>query len=338
MNKNMRVNKVLLAMLLGAACLPALAEDMHDADEVVTVERRIATSGLGPTLAFNIEAMRSGMIMSIDSQIKNAPYSAEVVTETMQNLADGNQISRKSSSMSYRDRAGRTRQEFHGPNGELHLVKIHDSVDNVSYTLNVANKTATKVVRNVAAERESMAKTRADIAKMIKEGKHAPSRMQHGADSDPAGPAREEIRIRVASSLNGRPLPQLMMHERVGPIIAGAFNDAKWAAKATTRDLGSKEIEGVKAEGKMRSYEIPAGAMGNRNPIVVSDEAWTSDELGVTLYTRHSDPRSGERIYRMDKLKREEPAASLFTVPSDYTVKEIKLPLPRAISLRKPQE
>ena len=42
----------------------------------------------------------------------------------------------------------------------------------------------------------------------------------------------------------------------------------------------------------------------------------------MTVYTRHSDPRSGDTVFRLDSLKREEPAASLFAVPSDYTVKE----------------
>ena len=38
--------------------------------------------------------------------------------------------------------------------------------------------------------------------------------------------------------------------------------------------------------------------------------------------TRHSDPRSGETTYRLTNIVRAEPAASLFQVPSDYTVKE----------------
>jgi hypothetical protein len=42
----------------------------------------------------------------------------------------------------------------------------------------------------------------------------------------------------------------------------------------------------------------------------------------VTVYTKHSDPRSGDAVFRLENLKREEPAASLFSVPSDYTVKE----------------
>jgi hypothetical protein len=40
------------------------------------------------------------------------------------------------------------------------------------------------------------------------------------------------------------------------------------------------------------------------------------------VYTKHSDPRSGDTVFRLDNLKREEPAANLFSVPSDYTVKD----------------
>jgi hypothetical protein len=40
------------------------------------------------------------------------------------------------------------------------------------------------------------------------------------------------------------------------------------------------------------------------------------------VYHKHSDPRSGEVVYRLENLKRDEPAPALFTVPSDYTVKD----------------
>ena len=117
---------------------------------------------------------------------------------------------------------------------------------------------------------------------------------------------------------------------RLGP-LAGAMGDMKWASKATTKDLGTRDIEGVKAEGKLRSYEIPAGEVGNRNPIVVSDESWYSPDLHVTLLSKHSDPRSGDNVYRLAGIKRDEPAAALFTVPSDYTVKDVMANVKRMI-------
>lgn len=125
---------------------------------------------------------------------------------------------------------------------------------------------------------------------------------------------QEKVRIQIADSMAGA---------RISPAMAGAFGDARWAATAVTRELGSKEIEGIKADGKLRTYEIPAGEVGNRNPIVVSNESWYAPELKVTVYSKHSDPRSGERVYRLSNIKREEPPAALFTVPADYTVRDV---------------
>src|SRR5436190_9199588 len=43
--------------------------------------------------------------------VKNAPYSAEAVTESTQALADGNRIKQTTTSRFYRDTEGRTRRE-----------------------------------------------------------------------------------------------------------------------------------------------------------------------------------------------------------------------------------
>jgi len=120
-----------------------------------------------------------------------------------------------------------------------------------------------------------------------------------------------------------RAAPDTNTYATIVPLVADAYGDMKWASKTVTKDLGTKNIDGVKAEGKLRSYEIPAGAAGNRKPIVVTDESWYSPELQVTLYSKHSDVRTGEAVFRMSNLKRGEPAASLFSVPSDYTVNDI---------------
>jgi hypothetical protein len=51
----------------------------------------------------------------------------------------------------------------------------------------------------------------------------------------------------------------------------------------------------------------------------VTTETWYSPELQVTVYSRTSDPRYGETIYRLANIKRGEPAAELFKVPDDYS-------------------
>jgi len=48
-----------------------------------------------------------------------------------------------------------------------------------------------------------------------------------------------------------------------------------------------------------------------------------SPELQITLYSKHSDPRAGEKIYRLRNIKRGEQALDLFGVPEGYQVKEL---------------
>lgn len=100
-------------------------------------------------------------------------------------------------------------------------------------------------------------------------------------------------------------------------------DEAKLATKIGRHDLGTRAIEGIKAQGKMKSYEIPAGEIGNRNAIVVASESWYAPDMQVAVMTKRSDPRTGERTWRMANIKREEPAATLFAVPSDYTLKDL---------------
>ncbi len=265
-----------------------------------------------------------GAMMHMPSRsVKNAPYSAEVVSEQQHTLADGNQIVNTSSTMSYRDSAGRTRQEMRDAGGTLRSVTISDAAEGVTYILNPETKTATKIGPHRDMARIAGDKARVHIEEMHKDGgeRVIVKRIEREADGEARRRIREDVRIRVHKDLAD--MPRMAGLDRIGPAIAGAFGDMKWAAKSSVKDLGTREIEGVKAQGKMKSYEIPAGEIGNRNPIVVASESWYSPELQVTLMTKRSDPRTGERIWRMANIKRDEPAPALFAVPSDYTVKDM---------------
>jgi hypothetical protein len=86
--------------------------------------------------------------------VTNAPYSADVITETTQALPDGNHIHQTSTSKFYRDSQGRTRREQSldairtlAPDAKLPpAVFIDDPVSGANYALNTTNKTATKAV------------------------------------------------------------------------------------------------------------------------------------------------------------------------------------------------
>src|SRR5687767_7173713 len=86
-------------------------------------------------------------------------------------------------------------------------------------------------------------------------------------------------------------------------------------------DLGVKDIDGVSAQGRRTVTAIPAGQVGNDRPIEIIDERWESVELKVLLRSLHRDPRTGDIEYALTKISRAEPPASMFTVPSGYTIR-----------------
>jgi hypothetical protein len=86
--------------------------------------------------------------------------------------------------------------------------------------------------------------------------------------------------------------------------------------------LGTQAINGVNAEGTRITRTIPVGQIGNDKPIQIVVERWYSPDLQIMVKSTRTDPRFGTTTYALSNVQRTEPAAALFTVPSDYTVKE----------------
>jgi hypothetical protein len=84
--------------------------------------------------------------------------------------------------------------------------------------------------------------------------------------------------------------------------------------------LGTQTIDGVIAEGTRITHIIPAGQIGNDKPLQVVSERWYSPDLQIVLKSTRTDPRFGTTTYTVTSIQRTEPAATLFTVPADYTV------------------
>jgi hypothetical protein len=89
-----------------------------------------------------------------------------------------------------------------------------------------------------------------------------------------------------------------------------------------TEDLGTQVIAGVSTQGTRHTRTIPAGQIGNDKPITIVSERWYSNDLQMVVMSKRSDPRFGDTTYTLTNIQRQEPAASLFTVPADYTVQQ----------------
>jgi hypothetical protein len=219
--------------------------------------------------------------------VKNAPYSADIVTETTQTLADGNHIRQSSTAKVYRDTEGRTRREQSlnalrslAPSSNLpQVVFINDPVAGFNYALNPQNRTATK-------------------SAWARPGRGG----QAQSSSQPMARLRQQ-------SANG------------SPAIAGRWGHGA-AGTLTPLSLGRQTIEGVPADGTRTTMTIAAGQWGNEQPIQIVTERWYSPDLQMVVLSKRTDPRMGETVTRLANISRVEPPSSLFEPPADYKVSD----------------
>lgn len=105
-----------------------------------------------------------------------------------------------------------------------------------------------------------------------------------------------------------------------GPGGEGKGAEAK--NETTTESLGTQTISGISAQGTRYTRTIPAGEMGNEKPIMIVTERWYSPDLQITVMTKRTDPRMGETVFQLTNIQKQEPAATLFQVPSDYPIQQ----------------
>jgi hypothetical protein len=94
------------------------------------------------------------------------------------------------------------------------------------------------------------------------------------------------------------------------------------AGTRKTESLGTQTINGVLAEGTRITRTIPAGKIGNDKAIQIVSERWFSPDLQIVVKSTKTDPQFGTSTYTVTNLQKSEPAASLFAVPSDFTVQQ----------------
>ena len=239
---------------------------------------------------------------------KGAPYSAETIVEGTQALADGNRIHRKTTGRVYRDGEGRTRREEDRPNGVV-SISITDPVGGYSYSLDQKNKVAWRTPMGASwVIMDKIEATQVDAARADGERRLAEVTVAGGGRSvatvtNPAGASAGGGGTRAIQSVSGAPVLPATSPAAAGP-------------------LEHKVLEGIQVEGRKSTRTIPAGQVGNEQPLTVVSEQWRSPDLKVLVMTRHADPRTGESTYRLTNIIRAEPDRSLFIVPSDYEVKD----------------
>ena len=253
-----------------------------------------------------------------EKTMTGAPYSAETLVEGVQTLADGNRIVRKTTGRVYRDGEGRTRREEDAVNATAKNpatgvvttvartnISIVDPVGGFSYSLDPDRKIAWRTPIGVAG----------GIMNKIEERRV------------------EDVKLAVERTLAEKIAAEKAATEGAGGMVArggsgGAVRmrtpngDVGYAIVPNPGPLERKTLEGVTVEGRKTTTTIPAGQIGNEQPLTIVSEEWRSPELNVLVMTRYLDPRTGESTYRLTNIIRAEPDRSLFMVPPDYEIRE----------------
>jgi hypothetical protein len=246
--------------------------------------------------------------------VPGAPYSCEAVTESVQVLSDGNRIAKKTTARIYRDSDGRTRREQLGADGELESAAISDPVSESAYVLLPKSKTA---FRNSVVMLAPTASAPVPLPSGSPGVVVATRTPEGGAEAGAEVRTRAMVVERSETAGRGRGGANVVEFRASSPSGMPAER-----GETTTEDLGQQVIEGVAATGTRTTTVIPAGSIGNEQPIKIVSEQWFSPELKVLVMTKHSDPRTGETTYRLTNISQAEPARSLFEVPADYTLKD----------------
>jgi hypothetical protein len=221
--------------------------------------------------------------------VKGAPFSATASSETTQTLQDGTTIHRTTSSTLYRDSQGRSRRE---------------TTLSGFGPLQTSGKARTMItIGDPVAGAHYLLDPEQKVAH-----KTTPKGGKRGTWADGNAQAFEQ-----------------KMQQRM------AKEEASGQVKK--QSLGTQTIMingvGVKAEGTSITRTIPAGQIGNDKPMQIVFERWYSPDLQIVVKSTRSDPRFGTTTYTLTNVQRAEPAAAMFTVPADYTVKEGGLGGPR---------
>jgi hypothetical protein len=294
------MKRVVWVMMIVGAAVPAWAQSGTAVAPVPVPERRLVVGLEGSQAPLNI-------VRPVEARItKGAPYSGDAVTEFTQVLGDGNRIQRKTVTRTFRDSEGRTRRETTNTvNGvEKVSVTIVDPVGGASWVLDPEARTAVQSRSFVAAGAGGRG------AGAV-EGVPGPRGGGGGGGAGGRGGA-------------------VALPSTAPPTVSGtAVTRARVAEgddQPAREELGQKSIEGVMADGSRTTTTIAAGKIGNAQAIKIVSEQWFSPDLQVLLMTRHSDPRTGETVYRLTNIVRGEQDRSLFEVPADYTIQDRRQP------------
>jgi len=222
---------------------------------------------------------------ALERVVTGVPFVADSVTEFIQTVSDGSHVRRTVTAVVARDSRGRTRYPLNlSPLiiGEPRtLTIVRDPVASVSYTMDS---------KELVARRENIRP-------------QAPTTDDGSASASALSVATNIARQTLMSVLNARGNAAVAAGTRLIPA-----------------SLADRTLDGLVVSGARMNATVGAGQIGNDRALTFAAEIWYSGDLRIVMVSTVSDPIAGDTIFRIANLRRSEPDASLFEIPSGYRV------------------
>jgi hypothetical protein len=243
----MRTNRYLTSLIAGAALIaPSVVHAQGGGRGQIS---QVASFHVGTAEIVNVEPMENV------PAIAGAPFTADATTEFTQLLSDGNRIERQFTTSLARDGRGRTRSEqdvaMLGP-----LVVLEQGVN--WKTRPAANAWQSEKAPRFTVITDPVEGVTYTLDERSKEARRNPSKLI----------TAQHFEVKKLNDKTAQYFDVKKLNDKLTAVRGGGVDDVR------VESLGTRQIEGISAEGTRVTSTIPAGQIGNLNPIQLVTEQW----------------------------------------------------------------
>jgi len=284
----------------------------------------IAVAALAPVPPAPAQAGNGG----VPSQRPHSSFTAEFKTTRVQSLANGTTITTETKEVMARDDQFRHMSAITEPavagRPAITSVRVNDPTTGVEITWTSAVKVAHEVRRPIGTDRHGCWATPDGRYR----ANYGPGTVRPIRPPSPPSGATAPAASPTPQSSAALPFPKVV----TGPegqdiVMVGVKHAPGEPAPAdpvkrdlVRQDLGADTIMGIDVRGTRTTVTTPAGAVGNDQPLVRTDEIWVAPGLGLILRSLSDDPRMGKTDREVVSLDLNAADPSLFQPPADYKV------------------
>jgi hypothetical protein len=132
-----------------------------------------------------------------------------------------------------------------------------------------------------------------------------------------------EVSRKIAHRLVIPKSPDGRTHPMIGYGIPYPGNDGTYPTSKPDlkfESLGMQTMQGIEVAGRRTTTTWSAESQGAGKDLLSVEEMWISNALGMAPLIKRTDFRWGTDTQQLENIRREEPDASLFVVPPDYSI------------------